>query len=243
MAEVEGSTITGSGASGAAVASVTPPEGFISLAEHEAKTQGLAAKAAQLLKEKKILEGKTGTEFDIEEHKRLKDAEAQREQEEAKRRGEFDKLSAAKDAQHQKELTLEREKAQRLAQSLNGRIVQGEASRALAKAKAVSPDLLLPHVQAAVEVIEENGEYVARIKDAKAGGYRFGPKGEYMTVEEFVATDLVEKFPSAFEGHQASGGGATGKSNGGAVVNGKEINHLPPDERLAKAFELGAQRR
>ncbi len=223
------------------------PEGYFTAEQVDARIAGLAKKNEQLLREKKALEGKG---VDLAEFEQLRAEKAKREQEEAERKGEYQRLLQHTKAESERLIAAEKDRASKLEQELNDGTKRTEAIAALTpptsqdspKRKAVSPELLLPHVLEVTEVVIENGRRVTRVKDLKDGGFRFGKNGEYMTVDEYVQTELVKRFPSAFEGHQASGSGAIGKV-GGAGANGKELNHLPPDERLTRAFESGAQRR
>ncbi|HNU83924.1 MAG TPA: hypothetical protein PKO05_10875, partial [Thermoanaerobaculia bacterium] len=113
-----------------------------------------------------------------------------------------------------------------------------EAVRAIAAAKG-DPDLLLPHVLASVEVVEEGDEFVARVLDPKERGkHRFDSKGEYMTISELVTADLRERFPRAFEGSGTGGSGATGSAGsegGGAIVLSLDQAKDPATYRRAKA--------
>jgi DNA-binding transcriptional MerR regulator len=149
--------------------------------------------------------------------------EAQRQAEEAQltKAGEWDKLRAQMMEQTAKEKAelLNASKAKDAA--IERLLVDRDAALAISAAKGVAP-LLLPHVKAAVKVIEEDGEYKVRVVDDK-GTHRVNGKGEYLSIADLVgemrASDV---FGRAFEPDGTTGGGAL-QSRGGAsqTIKGK----------------------
>lgn len=105
-------------------------------------------------------------------------------------------------------------------------------------------DLLLPHVQSAVEIerVDQEGkspQFVPRIK-APTGGFRLSEKSQDpMTLEEFVSGDLKNRFPAAFPGSGSSGGGSTGGGTRNGSTPNAELLKLPPEARLAEIRRLG----
>lgn len=153
-------------------------------------------------------------------------AQADREKADAEKKGEWDRLKAKLTEEHGKALEAERGNTTRLRGALERQLIRAEAVRAIAAAKG-DPDLLLPHVLAATVVVEDEGDFVARVLDPKEKGkHRFNAKGEFMSIAELVASDLRERFPRAFEGSGAAGSGATGSGSGGG---GPEMV-LPADQ-------------
>lgn len=198
----------------------------------EEDVAGLKRNQEKLLREKKALEGKMG-DFDLDEWNKLKDEKAKREQIEAEKKGEFDKLRAKIEADSQKAIQEREARAAKLQANLYVALVRGDAARAIAAAKG-NADLLLPHIESAVEVVEDGESFVPRVKDAKNGGHRFGKGTEYMTIPELV-NEFKEKFPQAFEGVNANGSGANGRT-GGAGDN-RSLKDMSAEQRLAFALK------
>lgn len=158
-----------------------------------------------------------------DEIEQLLAAQAKLEEEKAEKAGEWNKLRAQMNEKHEAALKAEAEKASRMRTTLERYLVDAAATSAIAAAKGV-PELLLPHVQRHVKVVEEDGDYVARVVDAK-GDPRVNSKGEHMTISELVAEmRQSEVFGRAFEasgntgsgkqpGNGAGGAGATKKSD------------------------------
>lgn len=189
----------------------------------------------KLLSEKKHLEGKVGG-FDIEEYRRLKDEDAKRAEEDAKKRGEWDKLKLSLNQAKDEAVAAERKVADELRADLRAFAIEAPAMAALAKHKAIADfhDLLSMKIAQVAEAVKENGKWVTRIKDLKGGeGYEMGKEGDYLDIDAYVGSVLKTKYPHAFVGSQASGSGAVARSAGGG---GSQFNNLPPEERLAIAF-------
>jgi len=202
-----------------------------------ATLKALRSKLDSVYKERNELLKRFG-DLDPEAARAALQAQADREKADAEKKGEWERLRTKLAEEHGKALEKERATAARLRSSLERQIVRAEAVRAIAAAKG-DPDLLLPHVLASVEVVEEGDEFVARVLDPKERGkHRFNSKGEYMTISELVTADLRERFPRAFEGSGTGGSGATGSAGsegGGAVVLTRDQAKDPATYRRAKA--------
>jgi hypothetical protein len=102
-----------------------------------------------------------------------------------------------------------------LSTALERRLVDAEATAALASAKG-STKVLLPHIKSHVKVVEEDGEFVVHVVDAK-GNQRIGDaKGSPMTIAQLVEEMKADPdFARNFEGSGSSGGGAPRSNAGG----------------------------
>lgn len=171
------------------------------------KEREAAKEAAQRLKQ---YEG-----FDPDEYHALKEAASKREDEEAAKRGEFDKLLQKKEEAYRKQLEQEQQTRTALESQVLGLIRDQEARTALARAGA-NVDLLLPHVLKMVDVVEEDGQRKAVVLGEK-GAPRLNDEGAHMTISELVA-EMAESevYRAAFPGTVANGGGAAGNSAGRA---------------------------
>lgn len=149
-----------------------------------------------------------------DEIQELLEAAAKAEEEKAAKGGEWDKLKAQMVEKHNKELENERTSKGRLRSTLERHLIDGAAVAAIAEAKGV-PQLLLPHVRAHVKVVEdENGDFVARVVDAK-GDPRVNSKGDFMSISDLVGEMRQnEVFGRAFESSGAGGSGTP--ANGGS---------------------------
>jgi hypothetical protein len=164
----------------------------------------------------------------------LLDAQRKAEEEKALKGGEFDKLRQQMLQAHQGELSKKDERIGSLTKSLERRLVDADATAAIAALKGV-PALLLPHVQAAVKVIEENGEFVARVID-KAGNPRVNGKGEFLSIADLVGEmRQSDVFGRAFEATGTTGSGAASSSSSGTgkTISQAAFDALGPKDRAA----------
>lgn len=145
----------------------------------------------------------------------------------AKGKGNEDKEAAVKAAQdamaqkHTKDLELHSNRNTALTSQLHGVLVTGAATSALAAAKAIDVDLVMPHVINQVTVQEDNGKFtVAVINPDKTPRYS-GTTAQPMTIEELV-TDMkgADKYKSLFASENASGGGANPAQRNNPVPTG-----------------------
>lgn len=172
-----------------------------------------------------------------EEIQQLLEAQAQAERDKLTKGGEWDKLREQMATQHKTELSKKDEAIQAREAALSRHLIDAAAVTALAEAKG-SAALLLPHIRAAVKVVEEDGEYVVRVIDKN--GPRVNGKGEFLTIKDLVVEmRQSEEFGRAFDASGTTGGGAQGSSNSG---NGKTMSQaafdqLPPKQRAAKMAE------
>ncbi|WP_163998671.1 hypothetical protein [Pyxidicoccus caerfyrddinensis] len=116
--------------------------------------------------------------------------------------------------------------------ALHKRLVHSEALAAITDAKG-SASLLLPYVERYVKVVEEDGDFLVRIVDAK-GEPREHKTGGYVTTREFVA-ELKKNpdFARAFEGTGSSG---SGMRPGGKTGGTPGSDTLSPLQRIARGL-------
>jgi hypothetical protein len=170
----------------------------------EAKKRADAAKTWEGL-------GKTPEEIQellaAEEQRALKDAEA---------KGEWDKIKQQIEANHAKELEKRDGILGRYRSALENRLIDAEATSAIAEMKGV-PALLLPHVRDRVKVEEtDDGDFRAVVLTPDRKSPMLNSKNEPMSVKELVAAMREdETFGRAFDGSGHSGGGGQGGSGGG----------------------------
>lgn len=143
-------------------------------------------------------------------------------------------------AEIEKTFNTEREglngKVASMQKTLEKYLVEKSAISALAAAKG-SAELLLPHVQGKVKVVEDGEEYVVRVLDA-SGDYRGDGRGGFMTVEDLVAEMKQSKtFAAAFESDNQGGSDTrTTKPGEGQRQQQRSSNdrdNMSPNELLA----------
>jgi hypothetical protein len=224
---------------------------FVFEAETTVETAGLKNALAAERKAKadfeKALKGFEG--IDPEEARRLKAEAEQVALDKLKSKGDWETREkqlqerlAADLKKHQDqyagEIAKRDEEGKRLRQSLERHLIEAEATAAIAAAGGV-PELLLPHVKSAVKVIEENGEFVARVMGADGNPRIADVKGT-----PFKIANLVEElkgnqvFGRAFAASNAGGSGApnnTAGGGGGSITLSREQARDPQAYRAAKA--------
>ncbi|MBB1599488.1 hypothetical protein [Variovorax sp. UMC13] len=169
-----------------------------------------------------------------EEIQALVEAAAQAEQDKLGKSGEWDKLKQQMADQHKAELGKKDERINVLTKSLERRLIDADATAAIAAAKGV-PMLLLPHVRASVKVIEDGGDFKVQVVDA-AGNPRVNGKGEFLSIADLVGEmRQSEVFGRAFEASGTTGGGASGGPGGGSkVIKQAAFDALSPKDRAAR---------
>ena len=172
-----------------------------------------------------------------EEIQALVEAHAQAEAEKLGKSGEWDKLKQQMADQHKAELSKKDERIGTLTKSLERRLIDADATAAIAAAKGI-PALLLPHVRASVKVIEEDGDFKVQVVDAQ-GNPRVNAKGEFLSIADLVGEmRQSDVYGRAFEPTGTTGGGASGGGGGGAkVIKQAAFDALPPKQRAAKMAE------
>lgn len=126
------------------------------------------------------------------------DSKAAKERDELERKGEYEKLKASLEA----ETKATRERAEALEAKLRNGARDRAAMEAIQAAGGI-PKALLPHVQGALEVVQDGEDYKVIVK---------GDPGKKL--DAFIA-GLKTEMPWGFNGSGASGGGAP--QSGGAA--------------------------
>ena len=142
------------------------------------------------------------SDIDVDEYKALKKTheemqkkEALRQQEEAKKRGEWETLEAQLHERYKTEqeslskkmeaqIIAKENKLSEMNKRLNEYMVNNEISEAVSNAKG-KLKILKPHIEPFVRVVEDDGEFVPRVMNEK-NEIRLNEDGEPMTVSQFV---------------------------------------------------------
>lgn len=160
-------------------------------------------------------------------------------QQKAMDKGEFEKVKAQILTQHQTELAGKDKVVGTMRTKLERYLVEAAATDEIAKAKGV-PALLLPHIKAAVKVIEDGEDFVVRVVDA-GGNPRVNGKGEFLSIADLVGEmRQSDIFGRAFDASGTTGGGS-GPSNGKAgskAIKQADFDAMAPKAR-AKAMSDG----
>ena len=200
------------------------PAGLKSALEKERKAAREASKQAKAWESL----GKTP-----EEISELLEAQKQAEQEKARKEGNIEKIKEAMLKDHEKELAKYKSTTETLRAQLEHQMVHSAAVQAIAAAKGI-PALLLPHVKAAVKVLEEDGQLVTRVVD-ESGNPRVNGKGEFLSIADLVSEMRnSDVFGRAFDGSGATGGGASGSKpngSGGKIMTRAQFDALGWTER------------
>ncbi len=153
------------------------------------EVDGLKRKNEELiLTNKKLKETSTTTnDVDVEEYEQLKRERAEREEAEAKKRGEFDKLLTSANERREKEVSQAREDAERIRKRLERKTVMNEILASIAEEKA-NAELLTPKMLERVRYVEIDGIDAIEVLNER-GEPMLGEKGEAATLK-----DLHEEF-------------------------------------------------
>lgn len=128
-------------------------------------------------------------------------------------------------------------KIEGLTGSVRKYLVTSAATAAIAEAKGV-PELLMPHIERQVKVVEENGDYKTVVVDAQ-GETRYGATGSPLTIAELVNSMKADKvYGRAFESDNAGGGGSGGSegSSQRKVETKKQATEKSPLDKIAEGL-------
>ncbi len=136
---------------------------------------------------------------------------------EAERKGEWDKLKGQIAARHQAELAEKDTALARLRQGVERQLVEAAATAEIAAQRGAAA-LLLPHLRAALTVVEgDDGMPALAVVDA-AGHARVDARGHPLSVRDLVAEMRQSPdFARAFDGAGISGGGMPPHTAAGAM--------------------------
>lgn len=191
-------------------------------------TKGLLNKRDELLEEKKKLKSEFEefkSKYDPEKYqealellKKKEEAEMTLEQRAAKREQELLEGFKSRETEllrkNESALTKLQQEVEAKDRALRNNLVEKELNAAIASAEGV-PELLVPVLKDKVRVVEDNGEYVARVFDGDTP--RVGDStGNYMSIAQLVEeTKANPIYGGAFKASGASGGSAKGSDSSG----------------------------
>lgn len=170
-------------------------------------------------------------DVNVDEYRKMKADQAEREEAEAKKAGEWDKLRAQQNELHAGEIKGKETEIERLRGELRGEKIDSKLQEALVanEATAVGIKLLPYDLKKKIDFIEEDGKFHVRILGDDGKTARVNADGEYLQISDLVK-ESRETYPDLFKGSVASGGGAPNQSasNGvtsqGKVKAAKEMN-------------------
>lgn len=200
-----------------AVEGIPEPENVDGLKTALAKERKAAADAAKMAKKYE------GLGLTAEEIAELVEEKKKTDEDKAKKAGEWDKLRAQMNAEHEKKLSEKDSEITKRTSALEKYLIESAATSAIAAAKGV-PALLLPHVMKHMKVVEEDGDFKAVVTNAK-GEPRVDGKGEPLTIDALIAEMKadVDVFGRAFESSGQSGGGTRPNNDGGKPLNNSGV--------------------
>lgn len=203
--------------------------------EFEEDVQGLKSALEKERDARKALEGKLPKDFDPDEYKTLKQQAEERERREAEERGEWEKLREKLKQEHQETVEeLEQEMAKR-DNAITRLTVERELTEAISRVGVRDE-----YRQAVKALLERAGPTVEQTDDGYRGVFPDDlhgnkPIGEY--VEEWAESEEAEPFLAATN---ATGGGASGRSPGGAAT--KSLSEMSENERMDFIDQHGIDR-
>jgi hypothetical protein len=156
------------------------------------------------------------------------------------RKGDFNKLKETLTREFSEKEKQYQSRIEQLQSSMEKTLVQREVVGAIAKHEGIQP-LLQPHVERNVKLMEnDDGTMVARVIDSD-GSPMFNSKGEYMAVEEYVASLREhDDFGAAFRGRQQSGSGSRpAPTNGKQAIPKKPRSEMTQKERESFVNQYG----
>ena len=145
--------------------------------------------------------------IDVDEYKTLKEQAAARAQAEAEKKGEWEKLRASLVEAHQKELDKMRGSLKAREDAIS-KLVKTNGAIVALKELGGEVELLLPHVERQVQVVEKDGQFVAQVMGPDGQPRVLNGKGDPFTIKDLVA-EMRESatFKNAFSGHRGEGTG------------------------------------
>lgn len=168
-------------------------------------------------------------EVDPDEFQRLKTQAEERERERLKSEGDWKALEKQLREHHQKELEQRDGKIGTLSTALERRLIDAEATAAIAAAEGVTK-LLLPHMKGRLRPVETDGDWRVEVLNAK--GEPWLKNGEPATIADLVAEFREDpEFGRAFK---PSGNGGSGAGNGaaGGGSGRKSVKDMTERERM-----------
>lgn len=202
------------------------------------KNQELIGRERQLKERVKVWDGKDPSKVQqaLEHFDKL-------EEERQRAAGKFDELRNTLLDTHKREKDELETKLTRTTERLHNIVGTKHAMEEIQKVAREGVAVLLPHVEKVLRVVEdEDGEYVPRIVDSK-GNERIGPKGDPMSVAEYLAELAARpEFAKIFDAPNSTGSGSRrSTTTGTGVVRISRADAQDPAKYRAARAE--AQRR
>jgi len=177
-------------------------------------------------------------DLDPEKYRELLKEKEEFERTTLEKKGDFDKLKDQLVQKHQDELKTVGEKLTAREKFIEKVVAENVALAEITKAEG-NTTLLKPHVMASIRVVEEDGEFVAKVVDAKGNPRIANGKGDEMTIADLIAElKSSEEFSGAFKGTGSSGSGAPHKPGTPAAKAGT-VNRADPNAFLANLEKIG----
>jgi hypothetical protein len=162
-------------------------------------------------------------DIDPEKYQELLEREAQAEEEKAKKAGEWDKLRGQMTDKHNEELQKRAKREEQLIEVIKKSTIDAAVIAALNEVGG-NVSLLLPHVKDRMQLVEEDGQFSARVID-EAGTVRVNGEGTFLTAKELVSEMRdQESFAAAFKADVKSGGGTPPGDGNGSGDGKKAVN-------------------
>lgn len=202
--------------------------------ENASAAEKLAKKEALDLK-KRLAAMEKYEGIDLEEYQKLKEAQMKAEEEKAKEEGNWEKLRAAMQEAHAKELEAVNSKATQLQSSLEEYMVDSQLTNALAAAGATEAGMrLLPlELRRNIQLANNEGRYTPNVLDAD-GTPRVKADGSLWQISDQVA-EAKELFPDLFRGTAASGSGTPAETaSSGAKASSDNKSQLPDRSKMTE---------
>lgn len=191
-----------------------PPSTTFTQEQLDEHTAGLKAKRDELLaNERKLKDRLAALEKDFDgidpaEVRELLKARADEEAKRQKAQGDWEAREKQLHEQYGKKVSELEAGRQGLSEALHNAVAVRDVRGAIAERKA-NPRALEPHVLPFVRTVEEDGQFVARVVDAKGQVRISGTKGDPMTIVELLdELSQDDALKPLFPSNGASGSGA-----------------------------------
>ena len=183
--------------------------------------------------------------IDAEKYQELLDAESQREEAEALKRGEYDKQLLTVKEQQAEELGKRDKREEYLLSVIRASKIDAAVVTALNEVEG-NVKIMLPHVKHQMKLVEEDGQFHARVID-EAGTVRVNGEGKLLTAKELVSEMRdSDDFATAFKADVKSGGGTpagdgTGNEGGkkGVIPGDLKRSTMTPRQKVEFQQEHG----
>ena len=212
----------------------------------------LRAEAAERRKQVAELKGKIPEDFNPEEWKALKEEKKhiaeereRQEREKQRREGDFEAREKKLVEKHEQERKADQDRISKLIKQRDKAILEDAARAAIVGAKG-KPNLLMPHIMKRLKVEEDHdGNATLVVLDEYGQKAVADSRGSPVTLDKMLSElKASDEFGVAFEGSNASGGGANPNGSGGDprrgshMQGGIDLSKAKPEEKL-RAIHAG----